>query len=119
MKIKKFLKPIFTGIAVGVVNGTFGAGGGMIAVPLLKRHGLNQKLAQSNAIAIILPITIISAILYILKGNVALTDSFGFIPTGILGSVIATFALEKFSNKILQKTFGIFMIYAGFRLLTR
>ncbi len=119
MKIRKFLKPVFMGIAVGVVNGTFGAGGGMIAVPLLKRNGLDQKAAQSNAIAVILPITIISAILYLLKGNVKITDSFYFIPTGILGSVIATFALEKFSNKFLQKIFSIFMIYAGIRLLTK
>ncbi len=117
--IKNYFKPTVLGVGVGVVNGVFGAGGGMLAVPLLKKSGLNQKDAHANAVAVILPITIISAILYLVKGTVTLGDSFAFIPTGLLGSVIATFALQKFSNKLLQKIFAAFMIYAGVRLLTR
>lgn len=117
--IKKYLKPVSFGLTVGLVNGVFGAGGGMLAVPLLKKSGLNQKQAHANAVAVILPITVISAILYLSKGTVQLSDSFAFVPTGLLGSVIATFALKKFSNKWLQKIFAAFMIYAGIRLLTR
>ena len=117
--IKKYLKPAFFGVGVGLVNGIFGAGGGMLAVPLLKKSGLEQKSAHANAVAVILPITVISAILYLVKGSVDFSDSFAFIPTGLLGSVIATFALQKFSNKLLQKIFAVFMIYAGIRLLMR
>lgn len=117
--IKKYLKPTFFGVGVGIVNGIFGAGGGMLAVPLLKKSGLEQKAAHANAVAVILPITIISAILYLIKGTVTFGDSFAFIPTGLLGSIIATFALQKLSNKLLQKIFAAFMIYAGIRLLTR
>ena len=91
----------------------------MIAVPLLKRQGLDQKNAQANAVSVILPITAISAILYILKNHVAFSDSFAYIPTGLIGSIIATFALQKFSNKLLQKAFSVFMIYAGVRLLIK
>ena len=117
MKIKKYLKPSLMGVAVGIVNGVFGAGGGMIAVPLLKQNGLDQKSAHANAVAVILPITVISAVLYLVKGTVAFADSVAFIPTGVIGSVVATFVLQKFSNKLLQKIFAIFMIYAGVRLL--
>ena len=117
--IKKYLKPTLFGVGVGIVNGVFGAGGGMLAVPLLKKSGLEQKAAHANAVAVILPITIISAILYLMKETVTLSDSFAFIPTGLLGSIIATVALQKFSNKLLQKIFAAFMIYAGIRLLTR
>lgn len=119
MKIKNYLKPTFMGIAIGIVNGVFGAGGGMIAVPLLKQNGLDQKSAHANAVAVILPITTISAILYLIKGSVGFADSLMYIPTGLLGSLIATFALQKFSNKLLQKIFSIFMIYAGVRLLIK
>ena len=104
---------------IGVINGIFGAGGGMLAVPILKKNGLDQKGAHANAVAVILPITLISAILYLAKGNVTLTDSLSYIPSGLIGSVVATFALQKFSNRILQKVFAAFMIYAGIRLLTR
>lgn len=117
--IKKYVKPLFFGTTIGFVNGIFGAGGGMLAVPLLKKSGLDQKSAHSNAIAVILPITVISAVLYLLKGTVSISDCFSYVPTGLLGSVIATFTLQKFSNKLLQKLFAIFMLYAGFRLLAR
>ena len=118
-KNKINFKALLLGVAVGLVNGIFGAGGGMLAVPILKRNGLEQKVAHANAVAVILPITIISAALYLIKGNVTLSDSFAYIPTGLAGSVIATVALQKFSNTLLQKTFSGFMIYAGVRLLMR
>ena len=118
-KIKDSLKNGVQGIAVGLVNGVFGAGGGMLAVPLLKKSGLDQKSAHANAVAVILPITVISAILYIVKGKVALSDSFTYIPTGLIGAVIATFALKKISNKWLRRIFGGVMIYAGIRLLIK
>ena len=114
-----YVKKYLLGLSIGIVNGVFGAGGGMLAVPLLKKSGLDQKSAHANAVAVILPITVISAVLYITKGYVNISDSFPFIPTGLLGSIIATFILQKFSNKILQKIFAVFMIYAGVRLLTR
>ena len=117
--IKKLLKPTILGLGVGFINGVFGAGGGMLAVPILKSEGLSQKSAHANAVAVILPITVLSAVLYLVKGSVSLADSLAFIPTGLIGSVIAAFALQKFSNKWLQKIFAVFMIYAGVRLLLR
>ena len=113
--IKKLLKPTILGLGVGFINGVFGAGGGMLAVPILKSEGLSQKSAHANAVAVILPITV----LYLVKGSVSLADSLAFIPTGLIGSVIAAFALQKFSNKWLQKIFAAFMIYSGVRLLLR
>ena len=117
--IKKLLKPTILGLGVGFINGVFGAGGGMLAVPILKSEGLSQKSAHANAVAVILPITVLSAVLYLVKGSVSLADSLAFLPTGLIGSVIAAFALQKFSNKWLQKIFAAFMIYAGVRLLLK
>lgn len=116
--IKKYIKPAFSGLAVGLVNGVFGAGGGMLAVPLLKKR-TRPKSAHANAVAVILPITVISAIMYLVKGSVTLGDSFAFVPTGLIGAGLATFLLKKFSNRWLQKIFAVFMIYAGVRLLVR
>ena len=107
------------GLAVGIVNGLLGAGGRMIAVPLLKRLGLSQKQAHANAVAVILPITVLRAALYLIKGYVSLTDSFVFIPGGLVGSLIGTYCLKKISPIWLKRTFGGFMFYAGVRLLLR
>ena len=107
------------GLAVGIVNGLLGAGGGMIAVPLLKKLGLTQKQAHANAVAVILPITVLSAALYLIKGYVRLSDCFVFIPGGILGSLIGTYCLKKISTVWLKRIFGGFMVYAGVRLLLK
>lgn len=110
--------PLF-GIIIGLVNGLMGAGGGMVAVPLLKKCGLEQKEAHANAVAVILPITILSAVLYIFKDYVSVSDAVSFIPAGIIGSLIGAFLLKKISPKYLKKIFGCFMIYAGIRLLIK
>ena len=39
MKWKNYLRPALCGAAAGFVNGFFGAGGGMVLVPLLIRLG--------------------------------------------------------------------------------
>ena len=57
------------GFLIGIINGLLGAGGGMIAVPALKKLGMEQKDAHRNAVAVILPLSVLSAVLYILRGT--------------------------------------------------
>ena len=107
------------GSIIGFINGIFGAGGGMIAVPFLIKKGFEQKDAQRNAIAVILPISVISVLLYIQKKKVGLFDAVPYLPTGIIGAFVGTCLLSKISPKLLKGIFGGFMIYAGVRLLIR
>lgn len=118
-KIKQKCRVSLLGLLVGAVNGMFGAGGGMLAVPILKRAGLSQKAAHQNAVAVILPITVVSAVLYVLKDYVALKASFAYIPTGLLGALAGTWVIKKISPIWLKRIFGMFMIYAGVRLLLK
>ena len=102
MKIKNFsIKSFLCGAAIGVVNGLFGAGGGMLAVPFLKSQGFNQQSAHKNAVAVILPITLISAALYLFRGNVNIKDALIYIPTGVLGAILGTVIIKKISPKFL------------------
>ncbi len=118
-KVKTNLKLVIFGILIGIVNGLLGAGGGMLAVPLLQNLGLNSKAAHANAVAIILPLTVISAILYLYKDYVNLSSALVYIPTGVLGAVIGSTILKKIPTKLLKKLFAGFMLYAGIRLLLR
>ena len=118
-KTVKLFKNIGLGTIIGAVNGCLGAGGGMVAVPLLKKSGLDQKSAHANAIAIILPITVLSAFMYLNGGYVKISDSFSYIPTGLLGSLLGTVIIRKISPLWLKRIFGAFMIYAGVRLLLK
>ena len=113
--IKKFL----AGIAIGIVNVTLGAGGGMLTVPLYKKCGFDQKSAQINAVATILPITIISFIIYLFNGNVNFSEAFPYIVFGLPGAILGTFVIKKTSNKMLKSAFAIFMLWAGIRMIIK
>lgn len=116
---KKNLTTAASGLLIGGINGLLGAGGGMIAVPMLKKAGLEQKEAHANAVAVILPISVLSAVLYIIKGYVGIPDALPYVPTGIVGSVLGTMILKKISPVWLKRIFGAFMVYAGVRLLLK
>ena len=109
----------FFGILIGVVNGLLGAGGGMLAVPLLKKCGLDQTQAHINAVAVILPVCVVSAVLYLYKGNVTFLDAWPFIPSGILGSLLGTAIIKRISPLYLKRIFAVLMIYSGVRLILR
>lgn len=112
MKKKGFL----FGVLIGAVNGLLGAGGGMLTVPILKKMGFEQKAAHKNAVAVILPITLISAALYLFSSRVKISDAVPFIPAGLLGALSGTFIISRISPTLLKKIFAIFMIYSGVRM---
>ncbi len=91
----------------------------MLAVPILKRIGLDQREAHANAVAVILPITVLSAVIYCVKGYVTVSAAWIYIPTGLIGALIGTYLLKKISPLWLKRIFGGFMVYAGVRLLLK
>ncbi len=107
------------GTLIGVVNILLGAGGGMLTVPFYKKIGMSQKQAQINAVATILPISIISAYIYIQNGDVKISDTYIYLIPGLIGSIFGTFFIKKISNSTLTILFSIFMIWAGMRLLLK
>ncbi len=108
---------LLSGVLVGIVNSLFGAGGGIIAVPILKKSGLAQKKAQASCLAVILPLTVISMFLYLKKGYFIFNDGLWFIPFGLVGTVAGILLMGKVSNKLLNILFSILMIYSGIRLI--
>ena len=116
---KSNLRIAISGFSIGMVNGLLGSGGGMLAVPILKKLGFGQKEAHSNAVAVILPICMLSSGLYLFNDYVNLSDALIYIPTGLLGAVLGTYCLKKISPIWLKRIFGGFMVYAGIRLLIK
>ena len=53
----------------GLMNGLFGSGGGLFLVPLLTAWaGMEQKKAFATSVAVILPLSLVSAAIYFWKG---------------------------------------------------
>lgn len=107
------------GILTGIVNILIGSCGGIIAVECLKHENLDQTKAHATAVAVILPLTLISAAGYLIKGQVQISDSLVYLIPGLIGSVIGSLLLPKIPKKILGKIFSVFIIYAGVRMLIK
>ena len=107
------------GLLTGFLNGLFGAGGGIIAVAVLNKEYNNQKMAQATAIAITLPITIITALRYLYLGYMTLSDSIPYVIPGFIGAIIGSLTLKKANNKILKYVFSVIMLWAGVRLILK
>ena len=116
--MKKVYK-YFAGFIIGVINSLIGACGGIVTIALLKKDGMNQTQAHANAVAIILPLTLISALFYIFNGYVTLKESLIFLPGGIIGAVAGGVLLPKIPQKILKNIFALFIIWAGIRMIIR
>ena len=106
------------GVFIGVVNGLFGAGGGMVAVPVLSIiAGLDAKRAHATAILVILPLCAVSSIVYLTKG---IENDGVFAPTIIgvvLGGILGAYALQKCSKIFLQILFYGVMFLAGIKMM--
>ncbi len=107
----------FAGTVIGVINALFGAGGGTIAVPFIKRRGKRQKEAQASSIAVILPLSTLSAAVYYFKGYFDIGDALKFLPFSVLGGIAGSFIMKKISDKALKKAFSLLMIYLGVRMI--
>ena len=111
------VKNFISGFVIGTINILLGAGGGMLTVPLYKKMNMSQKQAQINAVATILPVSIVSAYIYIQNGDVKISDAYVYLIPGLVGSIAGTFFIKRISNKTLTVLFSGFMIWAGTRLL--
>lgn len=105
------------GMAIGLINSLFGAGGGLVAVRALTQTGLSQKQAHANAVGVILPITLLSAGLYWATGRVNPSAVLPYLPAGMIGSACGTILLKKIASHWLRGIFGIFCLWAALRLL--
>ena len=116
--MKTFIKSA-GGFLVGNINSLLGAGGGMIAVPMLKKQGMEQNKAHANAIALIMILTAASAAIYIFTGKVSVSQAIPYIPAGLAGSIIGSFVMPKIPGNRLRRIFAVFMIWAGVRMIIK
>ena len=109
----KNTRRLLCGGAVGVANSLFGGGGGMIAVPMLQKTGLDEKGAHATAILLILPVSLLSFIFYVWKG---LYDFSVLIPTSIgvtFGGALGAKLLGKLPTKTVNLVFAFLQTVAG------
>lgn len=113
------MKSRILGLICGFLNGLFGAGGGVVAVPMLKSEGLEPKKAHATSVCIIFFLSLVSAVFYFIGGRINLSASWIYIPGGVAGAFLGSVFLKKISNSLLRRIFGGIMIIFAVRLFLR
>ena len=107
---------ILAGLLAGAVTGMFGAGGGMILVPLLS---LLVKLDDNEifpaSVAVIAPICIVCLITN--AQPVSWHQALPYLLGSCIGGIGAGILGNRFPNLWLHRILGLFILWGGFRYL--
>lgn len=115
---KNKLKLISIGLVTGLINGLFGSGGGTIVVPaLVFLLGIDDYKAHATAISIILPLSIVSTIIYFTNSSIPFKVVLPVTIGGVVGSYIGAKTLNKIPVNVLRKIFGGVIIYTAIRMI--
>ncbi len=112
---------LLVGVAVGILSGLIGLGGGIFLIPALTYgFGMSQHKAQGTSLgALLLPIGLLAFIEYYKAGNVdvkaAALIAIGFLVGGYFGGRWA----QLISDSMLRKGFAVLLIALGIRMLVQ
>ena len=106
------------GAGAGAVAGLFGAGGGMVLVPLL---GLLVRMDDQDvfpaSVSIILPICLTSILVTGLSVGIAWRDALPYLPGSALGGYLAGRWGRRIPTVWLHRGLGALIVWGGIRYL--
>ncbi len=105
-----------TGALAGLANGLFGSGGGMFLVPLFTHWTkLPQRKAFATSVAVILPLSLVSAGIYWFRGGLELDAAWPYLLGGFLGGILSGRVFQKVPLTWLRRAFALLILYGGVR----
>lgn len=105
------------GAAAGVVNGLFGAGGGMILVPLLtKLTDLEDREVFPASISIILPMCVVTLAIQSGRG-LPWGTALPYLIGSAVGGVLAGLWGKRIPVLWLHRALGVLILWGGWRYL--
>lgn len=118
MKISKRTGALAAGAGAGIVNGLFGAGGGMILIPLLTLlTSVEEDDLFGVSIATILPICLVSLGATAISSAIPWQEALPWLPGSAAGGVLAGIFGRKIPAHWLHRCLGLFIIWGGLRYL--
>jgi uncharacterized membrane protein YfcA len=107
---------LIIGLTAGLLNGLFGSGGGVVAVPLLEHSGIEQRKCHATSVVLIFVLSLVSVIMYAMKDKLEYKTALGFIPAGIVGAIVGAMVLKKINNDLLRRIFGGIILISALRM---
>ncbi len=120
-KLSFTLLLICTSLIGGGVNGLIGTGGGIIFAyffKYLEKKGLSaQGSAFSSAMAVVLPISLVSLTTYESFGSLDLPFVLKLAIPSAVGGLIGAYLSTKVKPVLLERLFALLVIYAGIKMI--
>jgi len=113
----KTINKIIIGLTAGVLNGLFGSGGGVVAVPLLERAQIEQRKCHATSVVLIFVLSLVSTVMYAVGGRLDFSTAMQFIPAGLVGALVGATLLKKIKNDLLRRIFGVIILISAVRML--
>ncbi len=105
------------GALSGFIAGLFGSGGGIAVVEGLERGGTEERRAHAVSLAVIFPISALSAALYGIGGFVPVNITLWLCGGAAVGGMIGAFCLRRVGVRLLNNLLTLLMIASGIRML--
>lgn len=135
--IKKYLPTAAVGAVAGFINGLLGAGGGIAVtwyLSALEKESESKEVSHlkaqendsvaandvfANAVATMLPICVVSLIIYLKNGYATPTYAENMLPTAIVGGAIGAYLLTRLNFKLIKTVFALLVTVSGFMMIFR
>ncbi len=109
---------VLVGALAGFINGFLGGGGGVIVLTLLLAVvKLHQKNAQATALLVILPLTVVSAAVYLFQGTVDWVPTLWTTLGVVIGGIVGALLLSKLKGNTAKIIFALVLVFGGIKML--
>ncbi|MGE5560292.1 MAG: sulfite exporter TauE/SafE family protein [Chloroflexota bacterium] len=118
MDSRTVFKVAAIGLSAGIVNGLLGVGGGMILIPgMVYALGMGEHDAHGTSLAIVLPISIASALVYSRNHFVEWGITWRVALGGMIGAYIGAKLICRIPDIWLKRIFAAFMLATAARMV--
>lgn len=118
MSVKKSLGIVLAGLGAGTVNGLFGAGGGMVLVPLLsKMTELEDDEIFPASVSIILPVCLVSLSVSAMHTPLPWAKAVPYLIGSAIGGILAGLFGKRIPTLWLHRVLGVLILWGGVRYL--
>lgn len=116
--MRKILSMAAVGSAAGIINGLFGAGGGMVLVPLLTLlTDLKENEIFPSSISIMLPMCVVSLSISAIGNGLPWKAALPYLLGSAIGGLIAGLLGKKIPTLWLHRGLGLLILWGGVRYL--
>lgn len=114
IKLKQSLILLCIGLGGGVINGLFGAGAGLLLVPMIKLAShLDEKKVHATTLSCVMLMCVVSSVIFLINKQVDFKLTGLCLIGSLIGAILGTVLLQKFKNKIINLIFSCLLIVAG------